>query len=115
MKRWKYWSFFDDTKKRVAQVWHPDAEFRLRDPTGKIFGRENRFTVVKVTLAPDGTLRDVVVTKSCGVDFVDDLAIKAFREAQPFPGAPPGLVDPQSQLITFRFGFNFEVQPPVSK
>jgi TonB family protein len=77
---------------------------------------KNRFTVLKVSLHPDGTLRDVLVEKPCGVDFLDDEAISAFREAQPFPNPPLGLVDKGSNLITFRFGFYFEISgSPVFK
>jgi TonB family protein len=108
-KRWKYASFFTRVKRGVAQSWRPDAAYRLRDPTGQIYGQKNRFTVLKVSLAPDGSLRDVMVEKPCGVDFLDDEAVTAFREAQPFPNPPPGLVDPESHLITFRFGFYFEI------
>jgi TonB family protein len=108
-KRWKYASFFTRVKRGVAQSWRPDAAYRLRDPTGQIYGHKNRFTVLKVSLRPDGTLRDVMVEKPCGVDFLDDEAVTAFREAQPFPNPPPGLVDPSSNLITFRFGFYFEI------
>ena len=44
-----------------------------------------------------------------GVDFLDDEAANAMRNAGPFPNPPEGLVDPGSHLITFRFGFMFEV------
>ena len=108
-KRWKYASFFNRVKRGVAQSWQPDQAYRLRDPTGQIYGLKNRFTVLKVSLQPDGTLRDVLVEKPCGVDFLDDEAVTAFREAQPFPNPPPGLVDQDSKLITFRFGFYFEI------
>jgi len=108
-KRWKYASFFTRVKHGVAQSWRPDAAYRLRDPTGQIYGHKNRFTVLKVSLRPDGSLRDVLIEKGCGVDFLDDEAITAFRDAQPFPNPPPGLVDPDSKLITFRFGFYFEI------
>ncbi len=36
-------------------------------------------------------------------------AVQAFRAAQPFPNPPPGLIDRNSQTITFRFGFFFEI------
>lgn len=108
-KRWKYAGFFTRVKHGVAQSWRPDDAYRLRDPTGQIYGHKNRFTVLKVSLRPDGSLRDVMVEKPCGVDFLDDEAVTAFREAQPFPNPPPGLIDPDSKLITFRFGFYFEI------
>jgi TonB family protein len=108
-KRWKHSSFFNRVKRGVAQTWRPENAYRLRDPTGQIYGQKNRFTVLKVSLRPDGSLRDVLVEKGSGVDFLDDEAVTAFREAQPFPNPPRELVDPESKLITFRFGFYFEI------
>ncbi|MFH0899343.1 MAG: energy transducer TonB [Pseudomonadota bacterium] len=108
-KRFKYAPFFGRIKRSVAQNWNPGAAYGLRDPTGQIYGHKNRLTILKVTLRPDGSLRDVLLEKPCGVDFLDDEAIKAFRQAQPFPNPPEGLVDKESNLITFRFGFYFEI------
>lgn len=108
-KRWKYASFFNRVKRAVAQNWHPDVAYRLRDPNGQIYGQKSRLTVLKVSLKPDGTIRDILIEKPCGVDFLDDEAVKAFREAQPFPNPPAGLVNQDSKLITFRFGFFFEI------
>jgi TonB family protein len=108
-KRWKYWSFFSRVKKGVAHEWRPDHAYRLRDPTGQIYGQKNRFTVLKVSLKADGSLDGLLIEKPCGVDFLDDEAVTAFNRAQPFPNPPDGLVDPGSHLITFRFGFYFEI------
>ena len=108
-KRFKYWSFFDRLKKSVAQKWRPDMAYRLRDPTGQIYGFKNRYTVLKVSLKPDGSLTFLSIETPCGVDFLDDEAVNAMRMAGPFPNPPEGLVDPSSHLITFRFGFMFEI------
>lgn len=109
-KRWRYASFFNRVKRAVAQNWHPDVAYSLRDPTGQIYGTKPRLTILKVVLRPDGTIRDLFVQKPCGVDFLDDEAVRAFREAQPFPNPPAGLVNPDSQLITFTFGFYFVIE-----
>lgn len=102
--------FFNRIKNAVAQAWHPERAYRLRDPTGSIYGVKNRYTLLKVSLKPDGSLHgEPLLERPCGVDFLDDEAITAFKEAQPFPHPPPGLVDKESQLITFRFGFYFQV------
>jgi TonB family protein len=115
-KRWKYATFFNRVKRAVAHSWRPEMAYRLRDPTGQIYGLKNRMTVLKVSLKPDGSLRDVLLERPCGVDFLDDEAISAFKEAQPFPNPPIGLVDKESNLITFRFGFYFEISgAPVFK
>jgi TonB family protein len=96
-------------KSGVAQKWRPENAYRLRDPTGQIYGQKNRYTMLKVSLKPDGSVNDVLIEKPCGVDFLDDEAVTAFKEAQPFPNPPEGLIDKESHLITFRFGFFFEI------
>jgi TonB family protein len=108
-KKWKFASFFNRMKRQVAQNWHPDTVYVRRDPTGKVYGTKNRVTVLEVSLKPNGSLAKVVVAQQSGVGFLDDEAISAFHKAQPFPNPPSGLVDSGSQLITFSFGFHFQV------
>ena len=108
-KRWRFSSFFNRVKRAVAQHWHPDVVYREKDPTGKLYGYRSRLTVVRVWLYPDGRLKDIVLLKSCGLPFLDEEAIRAFRAAAPFPKPPKRLVDRRTGLITFRFGFLFEV------
>jgi TonB family protein len=109
-RRWKYASFFNRVKRDVAQNWDPERAYRLRDPTGNVYGSKDRLTVLQVSLKPDGTLHKVVVAGPSGVDFLDDEAVKAFELAQPFANPPRGLIDSSSQLITFQFGFAFEIE-----
>lgn len=108
-KKWKFASFFNRMKRQVAQNWHPDVVYVRRDPTGKVYGTKDRITVLEVSLKSDGSLAKVVVFQESGVDFLDAEAISAFELAQPFPNPPAGLVDSGSQLITFSFGFHFQV------
>lgn len=108
-RRWKYATFFNRMKRQVAQNWHPDTVYLRRDPSGNIYGTRDRITVLQVSLKPNGSVAKIAVEKQSGVDFLDDEAIRAFREAQPFPNPPTGLVDARSNLITFSFGFHFAI------
>lgn len=108
-KKWKFASFFNRMKRQVAQNWHPDTVYLRRDPTGKVYGTKNRVTVLEVSLRPNGSLAKVVVSQQSGVGFLDDEAISAFHKAQPFPNPPSGLIGSSSKLITFSFGFHFQV------
>ncbi len=113
-KRWRFSSFFNRVKRAVAQHWHPDLVYKQRDPTGKRYGYRSRLTVVRVWLHPDGRLKNVVLLRSCGLPFLDEEAMRAFRAAAPFPNPPKRLVESRTGLITFRFGFLFEiVQGPI--
>jgi TonB family protein len=108
-RKWKYAGFFNRMKRQVAQSWHPDVVYGRHDPTGKVYGAKDRVTVLQVSLTPTGSLAKVYVVKASGVEFLDDEAERAFREAQPFPNPPSALVDARSNLITFSFGFNFQI------
>ena len=106
-KRWKFSSFFNRVKRQVADHWHPEEAYRRRDPTGAVYGSKNRLTILRVQLRPDGSLANVALEQASGVDFLDDEAIEAFKQAQPFLNPPRQLID--NGVINFRFGFLFEL------
>jgi TonB family protein len=107
-KKWKFATFFNRVKQQVREHWRPADVYRRRDPTGAIYGNKDRYTLLRVQLKPDGSLANVVLETPSGIEFLDDEAIEAFRQAQPFPNPPPQLVDPTG-TISFRFGFYFEL------
>jgi TonB family protein len=101
-------TFFNRMKRRVHQNWDPVSVWARHDPTGQVYGFKTRVTRVRVTLNPAGDLTKIIVSRSSGVDLLDDEAVRAFRAAQPFPNPPGGLVD-ASGNITFQFGFHLEI------
>jgi TonB family protein len=107
-REWKYASYFNRIKQAVASTWDPNRALGQRDPDGKRFAYRDRYTVVSVKLDDAGSLKDVGVVKSSGVDFLDEVAMDAFRKAQPFVNPPRGLADGHGE-ITFNFGFYLEV------
>jgi TonB family protein len=108
-KEWKYASFFNRVKRAVAQHWHPDREYTRRDPRGNVYGFKTRTTILHILLHPDGRLKKIVLERPCGLTFLDDEAIQAFKKAAPFPNPPRRLVNKKTQQIAFRFGFIFEI------
>jgi TonB family protein len=110
-KKWRFASFFNRVKRQVAEHWHPEEAYRRRDPTGAVYGRQNRYTELRIQLKPDGRLANVALAQPSGLEFLDDEAIEAFKEAQPFPNPPRQLVE-SSGLINFRFGFLFDLNGP---
>ena len=108
-KRWRFASFFNRIKRQVAQNWHPNIVYRRRDPRGRVYGFKDRLTILRIKITPRGKLSGVHLEKASGVGFLDDEAVRAFRLAQPFPNPPRGLVDAKTGLISFRFGFLFEI------
>jgi TonB family protein len=91
----------------VAQNWHPDRVYLQRDPRGNVYGTRDRITVLRVELQKDGSVSRIYVQQGCGVDFLDDEAVRAFKAAQPFPNPPSGLVDGGNNR--FSFGFHFQI------
>jgi TonB family protein len=110
-KKWRFASFFNRVKRQVAEHWHPEEAYRRRDPTGAVYGRQNRYTELRIQLKPDGRLANVALAQPSGLEFLDDEAIEAFKEAQPFPNPPRQLVE-SNGVINFRFGFLFDLNGP---
>ena len=104
-REWKYAGFFNRVKQNVAEVWNPMDAARVRDPTGSIYFNKDRTTVLSVTLNPQGTITEIRVARTSGLDFLDQTAIDAFEKAQPFVNPPPGLADARGD-IRFTFGFH---------
>ncbi len=107
-KEWKFASFFNRVKQSVGQHWDPNAQLKLRDPTTQIYGGRDRYTVLTVVLNSSGQLKEAMVSKTSGLDFLDLEAVKAFERAQPFPNPPPGLLA-TDQTVRFQFGFMLEM------
>ena len=108
-KRTRYWAFFDRVVKQTREQWSPVEEYRRRDPYGNVHGVKDRLTTLRVTLNGDGSVRQLYLARSSGLDFYDDEAIRALKAAAPFPNPPEGLKDDDGQ-IHFSFRFYFDIQ-----
>jgi TonB family protein len=104
-KRHEFASFFNRVRDSIARHWSPNDVMRSHDPTGKIYGRRDRHTLLRIRLFPDGALSRVWIIRSSGLDVLDEEAVRSVRSAAPFVNPPEGLVDAQSGTIEFRFGF----------
>jgi TonB family protein len=108
-KKWKFASFFNRVKEQIRQHWRAAEEYGKRDPNGAVYGAKLHLTLVRIELKRDGSLAGVHLEQGSGVDFLDDVALEAVKEAQPFPNPPQQLVDPALGLISFQFGFVLDV------
>lgn len=102
--QWRYASFFNRIKERVGREWDPRTPIRRYDPQGTKIGNQERLTVVKATIDKEGNVIQVMVHQPSGVYYLDDEALRAFRESGPFPNPPIALFDGKS-TFTFDFGF----------
>ncbi len=99
-----YAAFYERFKQAVANHWSPAKVYRRRDPTGKIYGVDDRLTVLSVTLSGDGEIKEIYVDESCGLSFLDDEALRAMKAAAPFPNPPEGLKGLDGTM-KIKFGF----------
>jgi TonB family protein len=107
-RSFKYWDFFQRVKERVREEWRPGDLYQARDPYGKVFGNRDRLTILAVILDTKGAVARMQVARESGVPFLDEEAMRSFREAGPFPNPPAGLADEDGR-IAFSFGFLLEV------
>jgi TonB family protein len=107
-REWKYATYFNRIKQAVSSTWNPQRALDQRDPDRALFGNRDRYTLLTVTLDNTGALKDVVVKKTSGMEFLDKTTVEAFKRAQPFANPPPGIVEPNGE-IRFTFGFYLEV------
>lgn len=109
-----YWSFFQRVHQRIEQNWAPLDAFARHDPSFQLYGRQDRYTILRITLNSDGTLRHAVVDRSSELPFYDEEAIRTVRAAAPFLNVPEGLKDDNGQA-SFRFGFLFTFRDRVTR
>ncbi len=107
-KAFKYATYFNRIKRKVANRWSPVEAQRRFDPTYAIFGYRSRYTQLYITLDDNGRLVSAEVKRSSGVDFLDQEALAAFHRAQPFPNPPMGVLE-TDRTVKFPFGFFFEM------
>jgi outer membrane biosynthesis protein TonB len=103
---YRYAGFFERVKRRVRQHWDPKSVYRLRDPTGELYGHKDRYTVLSVVLDNRGYILDTTISSPSGLKFLDDEALRAFSAAGPFLNPPLGLAKDDGK-IRFDFGFAF--------
>lgn len=113
-RSFKYWDFFQRVKERVRQEWDPGTVYRARDPTGTAYGARDRLTVLGVVLDAEGRVQRIEVVRESGLSFLDDEAVRAFREAAPFLNPPAGLADGKGR-IAFHFGFILDLTSSRSR
>jgi TonB family protein len=93
-RSFKFAGFLNRVKETVGRVWTQkviDASGK-RDPTGQLYSYRDRRTVIEFTLDRQGEITDVHVAASSGVQYLDEVAVDAFRVVQRFPNPPPGLI-----------------------
>ena len=108
----RFASFFNVVENQVRRRWNPYEAYRRADPTGTLYGPHvtpfaSSYTELAVALTAEGGLHTLEVAEPSGLQFLDEEAVAAFREAAPFPPPPQGVID-RDGIVRFRFGFWFD-------
>jgi TonB family protein len=105
-RSFRYAGYLNRVKETVGRIWVSDVQdvSERRDPTGATFSYKDRTTVVEYTLDKAGEIKEVKVQASSGVDFLDRVAVEAFKKAERFPNPPAGLLGDQG-VVTLQFAF----------
>jgi len=97
-------AYFSQIKQAVSEAWHPQDVLDRRDPERTLFGYRDRDTIVRATLSDTGHLKEVVLQRASGLDFIDKTTVEALRKAQPFSSPPADLLDAAGEMrLTIRF------------
>lgn len=102
--QWKHATYFNRVADAIRRVWAGGEVLGRSDPDGRIFGFEDRLTMLEVTVDNDGNVVDVMVKVSSGAGPLDDEAMRSVRAAGPFPH-PPGVLFKGRDRFSFSFGF----------
>ena len=92
-RRVQHGGFFRRLHQAVKAEWDPNSVMLRRDPSGMLYGTQDRQTVLYLRLSPSGyLLEDPRVVSSSGLKFLDQEAVRAVVAAAPFANPPRALV-----------------------
>jgi len=100
-ERFVYYSFFHRISDQVYPQWQKqihETVARMSEADVRRIQDRELTTVLDVVVRPDGIIEDAVVTRSSGVEQIDEAARRAFLECRQFPNPPKGLVKEDGKL-----------------
>jgi TonB family protein len=96
--------YFEQVKAHVEPQWRPLEEYARRNPADPDLGMRKWATVLHVQLRADGSLMNVQIAVPSGSPVLDEIAVLAVQQAQPFPAPSPELVK-QTGMTTIPLAF----------
>ncbi|MCB0406466.1 MAG: TonB C-terminal domain-containing protein [Bdellovibrionales bacterium] len=102
-----HWIYFDRIKQKIAPRWRPEVQRRTRALAMSRRKLEDgiKRTKVYVELDRDGKIIDLAVVKSSRSGYLDEAAVKAFKDVGRFPNPPHELL----KNDRIRFSWNFVI------
>jgi len=110
-RAFRFAGYLNRLKESVGRIWTTDVQdaARTRDPSGQTYLFKDRRTEVVFTLGKSGEILEAKVGSSSGVEFLDRVAVDAFKKAERIPNPPPGLIG-ESGTVTLGFTFILEAE-----
>ena len=105
----RYGGFFRRLQNSIAKQWDPVSVLQRRDPTGLLYGTQDRQTVLRLRLNASGyLLEQPEIIKGSGLRLLDQEAVRAVVAAAPFANPPQSLLR-NGVIDLHRFSFYFEI------
>jgi TonB family protein len=99
-------AYLNEVRRKVAECWHPLDAWKSADPRlTRLSDSRLRETVLRARLRPDGSLASLDMPTSSGIPGLDEAALSAFRQAQPFSPPPRELLDDGKVFTVQSFRF----------
>lgn len=106
-----YYSYYQRIRTKIQNFWEPSIKkkvFHILSQGRTIASSQNRTTKTIIVLNSLGELLTVRVISESGIRDLDEVAVEAFRAAEPFPNPPKGMADANGQ-IKIRWDFVLEI------
>jgi TonB family protein len=103
--QWRHASFFNRVKTQVGQIWSPKKQISRYDPQGLLLGQRDRVTIISITIDKNGSLKKLDIINESGVAYLDEEAIRTFKQATPFL-YPPTELFLEKDEFSFTFAFH---------
>jgi len=105
----RYGGFFRRLHTAISRQWDPASALQRRDPTGLLYGTQDRQTVLRLRLNESGyLLEQPQIISGSGLRLLDQEAIRAVVAAAPFSNPPRALLR-NGVIDLHRFSFYFEI------
>ncbi len=104
-----YYAYYERIRGKIRKYWEPVIKDKVKHvfETGRKLASVDHKTAVVITLDKHGSLVNVQVRDGSGVRDLDDAAVEAFKEAEPFPNPPDGIIENDGKI---RINWNFVLE-----
>ena len=99
----RYAEYFAELKRRIEANWNYPQEASRGGQSGQ--------GLVGFVLRRNGSVREVEIVQSSGVEILDRYLVNAIRLAQPFPPIPASVVE---DVLPITFTFTYTLRPRTS-